>query len=87
MNSDEILKENDILKEKICVLEKELILVKHKLNTYQTNSKKYYEKHKEKIKEKNLNYKKDYKPTEDQKRLWARTAYLKKKEKLQTEIL
>ena len=81
MNINEIISENVSLKEKIILLENELINIKQKLNTYQSNSKKYYETHKEDIKIKNSEYKKKYTPTEEQKKKWARTAYLKKKQK------
>ena len=37
----------------------------------------YYENNKEEIKQKN----KEYTPTQEQKKKWARSAYLKKKEK------
>jgi hypothetical protein len=85
MNHSELLVENNELKNKIKLLEAELNEVKHKLNTYQSNSKKYYENNKEDIIEKVKNYKKNYKytPTEEQKKKWARTAYLNKKAKLE----
>ena len=87
MNNEEILKENNDLREKIFLLENELNEVKQKLNTYQSNSKKYYENNKEDIIEKVKNYKKNYNytPTEEQKKKWARTAYLNKKVKLEKE--
>jgi hypothetical protein len=87
MNNEELIKENDYLREKILLLEKELNNVNDKLNTYQANSKKYYENNKETIIEKVKIYKKNYKyiPTEEQKKKWARTAYLKKKAKLEKE--
>ena len=49
MNTEEIIYENNTLKERIILLENEIINLKHKLNTYQSNSKKYYETHKEEI--------------------------------------
>ena len=87
MNNEELIKENTILREKILTLENKLNEVKEKLNTYQSNSKKYYENNKEIIIEKVKNYKKNYKytPTEEQKKKWARTAYLNKKAKLEKE--
>jgi hypothetical protein len=85
MNIEEIIYENNSLKQKIIFLENELINVKQKLNTYQYNSKKYYETHKEDIKIKNSEYKKTYTPTEEQKKKWARTAYFKKKAKNENE--
>jgi len=57
-NTEEIIYENNALKERINLLENEIINLKHKLNTYQSNSKKYYETHKEEIKIKNYKYKK-----------------------------
>jgi hypothetical protein len=87
MNNEELIKENNNLIEKVLFLENELNDVKQKLNTYQSNSKKYYENNKEEIIEKVKNYKKHYKytPTEEQKKKWARTAYLNKKAKLEKE--
>ena len=87
MNNEELIKENIILREKISLLENELNDIKQKLNTYQSNSKRYYENNKEEIIEKVKVYKKNYKytPTEDQKKKWARTAYLNKKAKLEKE--
>jgi len=83
MNNDELLKENEMLKNKIKILETELIEVKEHLKKYTAPSCKkiYYENNKGIIKQKH----KEYKPTEDQKKQWARTAYLKKKEKLEKE--
>ena len=89
MNTEELIKENNNLKEKLELVEKELTSVKQKFNTYQSNSKKYYENNKEKIIEKVKEYKQNYKytPTEEQKKKWARTAYLNKKEKMEKEKL
>ena len=65
MNNEEIIKElnieNSILKDKILQMQNELFEVKHKLNTYQTNLKKYYEINKEKIIERVKNYNKEKK--------------------------
>jgi hypothetical protein len=85
MNTEENITENDALKNKIILLENEITSLKHKLNTYQCNSKKYYENNKEEIKIKNSEYKKTYIPTEEQRKKWARTAYLKKKAKNENE--
>lgn len=87
MNNTELISENNKLKEQIILLENELNEVKHKLHTYQSNSKKYYENNKEKIIEKVKEYNKQnkYIPTPEQKKKWARTAYLKKKEKIENE--
>ena len=88
MDKDEIIKE---LTEKNAKLEQELLLTKEHLKKYTAPpiSKEYYEKNKEVIKERvkkyqeQTNYKASYKPTPEQKKKWARTAYLKKKEKLE----
>ena len=85
MNTEEIIYDNNALKEMIILLENEIINLKHKLNTYQCNSKKYYENNKEEIKIKNSEYKKTYIPSEEQRKKWARTAYLKKKSKNENE--
>jgi len=85
MNHNDLLIENIELKNKIKLLEDELNEVKNKLNTYQSTSKKYYENNKKKIIERVKEYKENYKytPTEEQKKQWARTAYLNKKAKLE----
>jgi hypothetical protein len=85
MNTEEFIYENKTLKERIILLENEIINLKDKLNTYQSNSKKYYEMHKEEIKIKNSEYKKTYNPSEEQRKKWARTAYLKKKAKIENK--
>ena len=66
---------------KIKILEDENIQLKHKLKTYTapTRNKNYYETHKEDIIQKTKEYK-DNLPLEKKKE-YARTAYLKKKEK------
>ena len=92
MNNEEIIKElnikNSILKDKILQMQNELFEVKHKLNTYQTNSKKYYETNKEKIIERVKNYNKEKKSsiTSEKKKEYNRNAYLKRKEKLKNEL-
>jgi len=85
MNHNDLLIENIELKNKIKLLEDELNEVKNKLNIYQSTSKKYYENNKKKIIERVKEYKENYKytPTEEQKKQWARTAYLNKKAKLE----
>jgi len=88
MDNDLRIKE---LEEKNSQLEAELQTTKERLKRYTSpaNSKEYYEKNKEVIKERvkkyqeQTNYKASYKPTPEQKKKWARTAYLKKKEKLE----
>ena len=88
---DELIKENNLLKEENEKLKNELEDIKHKLNTYQSNSKKYYENNKEKIIDKVKEYKEKtnykYTPTDEQKKKWAKTAYLNKKAKLEKEKL
>jgi hypothetical protein len=85
MDNSELIIENNELKNKIKLLENELYEVKNKLNTYQVNSKKYYKNNKEKIIERVKEYKEthSYIPTVEQKKQWARTAYLNKKAKLE----
>lgn len=79
--------ENEILKQKIVVLEQEIEQLKEHLKRYTapSRSKTYYENHKEEVIQKVKNYKETtqykYTPTPEQKKKWARTAYLKKKEK------
>lgn len=70
MNMDDLIAENNNLKDKIKLLEEELDNVKYKLNNYQSSSKKYYENNKEEIIEKVKKYKENYKytPTEEQKK-------------------
>ena len=84
---DALLTEINLLKDENQSLKNELEDVKHKLNTYQSNSKKYYENNKEKIIDKVKEYKEKtqykYIPTDEQKKKWARTAYLNKKAKLE----
>jgi len=79
--------ENEILKHKILTLEQEIEQLKEHLKRYTapSRSKTYYENHKEEVIQKVKNYKEStkykYTPTPEQKKKWARTAYLKKKEK------
>lgn len=80
MNNDEIIKQ---LQDELEKTKQELAVTKEHLKKYTAPSckKQYYENNKEEIKNKH----KEYKPTEEQKKKWARTAYLKKKEKLEKE--
>jgi len=61
--------------------------------TAPASSKKYYQEHKEEHKQRVREYKErtkynnKYQPTEEQKKKWARTAYLNKKAKLEKEKL
>ena len=81
------------LEEENVRLKEELHATKEHLKKYTApaSSKVYYEKHKEEQKQRvkeyqqRTNYKSDYKPTPEQKKEYARRAYLKKKEKLQKE--
>jgi hypothetical protein len=87
MNNEKLVEENKSLKEQVKLLENDLNNLKQKLDTYQCNSKKYYEHNKEEIIKRVKKYKENYtyEPTEDQKKKWARTAYLNKKAKLEKE--
>ena len=90
MNTEEFIYENKTLKERIILLENEIINLKDKLNTYQSNSKKYYENNKEKISERVKEYNKsnNYKPTvtNEKKKEYNKIAYQKRKEKIKEEI-
>jgi len=91
MYNEEKIKE---LEEKNAKLQKELQATKEHLKKYTApaSSKVYYEKHKEAQKQRvkeyqqKTNYKSDYNPTPEQKKIYARRAYLKRKEKLQKEM-
>ncbi len=82
MNSDDIITQ----------LQEENNRLKEQLDKYLLKNKTYYEKNKEEHKnrvkdyQKKTNYKSNYIPTTEQKKEYARRAYLKKKEKLQKEI-
>jgi hypothetical protein len=90
MDKDEQIKE---LKEKITNLETELYSTKEHLKKYTApaSRKVYYEKNKDKEKQRakeyqqRTNYKSNYEATPEQKKEYARRAYLKKKERLQKE--
>jgi len=85
---DELLVKYKLLEEENAILKKELLETKEHLKKYTApaNMKKYYETHKEEIKQKVKDYKEKtnykYEATPEQKKAWARTAYLNKKEKL-----
>jgi hypothetical protein len=87
MDSEMLLKENQILREQNDKLIKELQETKEHLKKYTApqGKKVYYEKNKEEIKQKIKEYKQTYQPTEEQKKKWARTAYLNKKAKMEKE--
>ena len=78
---EKLIEENKLLKEKINELTEHL-----KKYTAPCRNKKFYENHKEEIIQKVKDYKKNtnytYNASPEQKKMWARTAYLNKKEKL-----
>jgi len=82
MNNEELQKENNLLIEKIQMLEKELNETKEHLKKYTapSRSKNYYENHKEEIIKKIQN-----KPLDPEKRKeYNRISYLRRKEKINT---
>jgi hypothetical protein len=89
MDNEELLNKLKLKDEQINTLQNELNETKEHLKKYTAPSYKkiYYENNKEVIKQKAKEYKetKNYNPTPEQKKKWARTAYLKKKEKLETQ--
>jgi hypothetical protein len=87
MDIEEIMKENQLLKEMNEKLLKELEETKEHLKKYTSPSYKkiYYENNKEEIKQKSREYRQTHQPSEEQKKKWARTAYLNKKAKLEKE--
>jgi len=87
MNSEDIIKENQELKELNEKLKIELEEIKEHLKKYTAPvyKKKYYQNNKEEIKQKTQEYQKTYKPTEEQKKKWAKTAYLNKKAKMENQ--
>jgi hypothetical protein len=86
MSVEELTHEIILLREENEKLKNELNETKEHLNKYLSKNKTYYEKNKEKHIENVKKYKEEtnytYKPTPEQKKEWARRAYLKKKEKL-----
>jgi hypothetical protein len=87
MDYETIKKENQLLKDENEKLVIELQETKQHLKKYTSPAykKEYYENNKDEIKEKIKEYRQNNQPTEEQKKKWARTAYLKKKEKLKQE--
>ena len=87
MEYEVLLKENQLLREQNEKLLTELEETKQHLKKYTAPAykKEYYENNKDEIKEKIKEYRQNNQPTEEQKKKWARTAYLKKKEKLKQE--
>lgn len=82
----ELEEENNKLKEELCQTKEHL-----KKYTAPLRNKTYYENnkedHKKKVREyqQRINYKSDYNPTPEQKKEYARRAYLNKKAKLKNE--
>jgi len=76
-----------LMQERILELEEELQTTKDHLKKYTApkSRKEYYTNNKDAIKERNNKYKQTYKPTAEQKKKWARTAYLKKKKNIEEE--
>jgi hypothetical protein len=85
MDYELLLKEIQLLREQNEKLVKELEETKEHLKKYTAPSykKTYYENNKQEIKEKSREYRQTHQPTEEQKKKWARTAYLNKKAKLE----
>ncbi len=89
LNYELIIQENIELKERLAKVELELVETKEHLKKYTAPSRNriYYENNKEEIKQKVKEYKQTknyvYKASPEQKKEYARTAYLNKKAKLQ----
>ena len=90
MSAEEIVHQIILLREENEKLKNELNETKEQLNKYLSKNKIYYEKNKDKHIENVKKYKEEtnytYKPTTEQKKVWARRAYLKKKEKLANNL-
>ena len=90
MNVAEITIKNKLLEEELQKTKDELIQTKEHLKKYTAPSsrKEYYKKNKDYIKKrvKKYNEDKNYKPTPEQKKEYNKQAYLRRKEKLQTEL-
>jgi len=87
-NIDNIKLENEDLKQKLLLLEKENQELRENLKKYTNgnNNKRYYEKNKEKVKEQGANYLKKLSEENPEKlKEYRRNAYLKRKEKLKNE--
>jgi len=88
MNVDELVIENNLLKEELQKTKEELEKIKEHLKKYTApaNNKIYYKKNKEAHIKRVLEYKEKtnyiYVPTQEQKKEWAKTAYNNKKKKL-----
>jgi hypothetical protein len=82
MNNEDLIKENQMLKEEI-----EILKAKLKNYTAPKRSKKFYENHKEEIKQKVKEYKEktNYSISKEKKKEYNKIAYLKRKEKLEKD--
>ena len=78
MNNEDLIKENQMLKEEI-----EILKAKLKNYTSPKRSKAFYENHKEEIKQKVKEYKEktNYSISKEKKKEYNKIAYLKRKEK------
>ena len=87
MDYETIKTEKQLLKDENDRLKNELTQTKEHLKKYTAPEykKMYYENNKEDIKQKIKEYRQNNQPTQEQKKKWARTAYLKKKEKAEKE--
>ena len=76
------------LKQKILELETEGNILRERLNKYilKDKDKNYYEKNKQACKARVKKYQEENKPSKEQKRIYARTAYLNRKQKLKAEL-
>lgn len=83
MESEKIIAD---LKQKILELETEGEMLKERLDNYMSKDKKYYENNKEACKARVKKYQEENKPSKEQKRIYARTAYLNRKQKLKAEL-
>lgn len=92
MNIEEIIKENQLLKEELEKIKHELVNTKEHLKKYTapSNMKKYYQNHKEEIIKKVKEYKKknNYNPVIDseKRKEYNKIAYQKRKEKKEKEM-
>ena len=88
MDYTNIINENKLLKDENMALKEENTTLKEKLNKYINQHKKYYENNKEIINEKaKQRLKKISEENPDKIKEYRRTAYLKRKEKLENDII
>ena len=85
MDSEQIIAD---LKQKILELETEGEMLKERLDKYilKDKDKNYYQQNKEACKARVKKYQEENKPSKEQKRIYARTAYLNRKQKLKAEL-